>query len=235
MTAPLCADELFRLIAAQEDVPLFSYLGSIEAPEEELNSIVPRYAMTAFQYAIMNRYSRNQLQSLIRFGADVNAVDNEGNSGLHYAVMAFRPDLIPMLSSMTRNVNAANVQGETALHVAIRLGRSEFIEPLLALGVNPYVPDNRGHVPALRLSRLAPNVSAEVMPSVLVILIVNTIFQAGLGARVVNEVLRTANAYNAVYQLAVMCSDFLQRFAPRQRYHKGYMDSCSYAARFWWW
>ncbi|XP_072378782.1 E3 ubiquitin-protein ligase MIB2 isoform X1 [Diabrotica undecimpunctata] len=83
---------------------------------------------------------------LLKHGASVNVVDNEGDSCLHYAAFGNQPEILEMLvkSGMDVNVNAVNRSGCTALHIAAHKQSPKCIQILLAAGADPNCPDLYG-------------------------------------------------------------------------------------------
>ncbi|MDX1916400.1 MAG: ankyrin repeat domain-containing protein [Rickettsiaceae bacterium] len=77
--------------------------------------------------------------TLIKWGADVNAADNKGNTPLHFAVRHVNPILFKALIEEARaDVNAINRHGLTAISIALE----QSPEPLLDSIINGYVPES---------------------------------------------------------------------------------------------
>lgn len=78
--------------------------------------------------------------------SDFSAVDLCGNTALHAAVAATRPEAIAMLASQC-DPNRANGLGESALHLACKLGFVQAIELLAPLAESAAGVDNSGFGP----------------------------------------------------------------------------------------
>jgi ankyrin repeat protein len=80
-------------------------------------------------------------QEIIRFlldkGADVNLIDNDGNSGLHRISMRNScADLIPILKSRGANIDFRDGQGASAYHIAVIHNASSCASALKRCGAN---------------------------------------------------------------------------------------------------
>ena len=95
------------------------------------------------------------LDVLLSAGANVNAVDDYGNTALKHAVMGRKPEAIRALVAKGANVNQAPTKtnpGETALHIAIDRGFPDIVKLLLELKANPNAKSKFGGTP-LQLAR----------------------------------------------------------------------------------
>lgn len=72
----------------------------------------------------------------IEKGANVNAVNNNGETPLHKAIFnnSVRILMVNLLIKAKADVNKVNSQGETALHYAVRLGREDLVSILVKAG-----------------------------------------------------------------------------------------------------
>jgi len=96
------------------------------------------------------------IRTLIDAGADIHAIDKEGNTPLHsnFSVKTFRPmGNEKILLNEGANVNAKNSDGDTPLHLAIKMKRnkrnkqSEVIKLLLDAGANINLINKNGESP----------------------------------------------------------------------------------------
>lgn len=76
-------------------------------------------------------------QALIAGGADVNALDKERSTPLHYAAMSPRADLATALVTAGAKVNAQSAAGLTPLHNAALFASPETVQYLLEHGAEP--------------------------------------------------------------------------------------------------
>lgn len=94
--------------------------------------------------AITDINERNLISSIARaggldlinkmkeWGFDVNMVDNNGNTGLHAAVMHDESTVVRMLVAGGASVSATNHEGCTPIHIAARFGYAECLKHLVS-------------------------------------------------------------------------------------------------------
>jgi len=80
-------------------------------------------------YAICQKNS-NVFTDLLKHGADVNAVDEQGNTPLIHAAIKGEKGMIEKLLEKGANANARANDGFTPLRHAIRSGKGECVELL---------------------------------------------------------------------------------------------------------
>ena len=74
------------------------------------------------------------VEALLQLGTDVNAVDQDKWTALHFAARFNHGPIVETLVSHGANVNAQDVDGWTALHNCSRNGRVKCVEQLLGAG-----------------------------------------------------------------------------------------------------
>lgn len=87
---------------------------------------------------------------LLEHGANVNDVDSEGESALHFAIEAegaLTESMINLLIEHGANVNLADNFGNTPLHSAVYLGNAEAIKVLLVHGADASIKNSNGQDP----------------------------------------------------------------------------------------
>jgi ankyrin repeat protein len=89
---------------------------------------------------------------LIKNGADVNAVDKEGETPLKHAAWTKNTDIIDLLVQHGADINAKNNIGTTPLWSAVISGRAQMVKRLLELGADPNTPNQHG-MSAVRFAR----------------------------------------------------------------------------------
>src|SRR5438552_797477 len=88
--------------------------------------------------AAMNR-NKDAVRSLLQKKADVNAVQVDGTTALHWAVRADDLETADLLIRAGANVSATNREGITPMQLAAMNGNAAMIEKLIKAGVNPNV------------------------------------------------------------------------------------------------
>ena len=99
-----------------------------------------RPALSAFVW----RENKEQVEKILARGADVNAVDNDGDAALHGAAQSGDVEIIRMLLDKGANPNAQNKQGGTPLMWAAVYGHTDAARVLLNRGADPSLKDNDG-------------------------------------------------------------------------------------------
>ncbi|KAK9506492.1 hypothetical protein O3M35_008424 [Rhynocoris fuscipes] len=126
------AKNLFQLIL-KEDNPSFTKFNDIlkNLSHEKLIHFRNIFNKTPIHMAIENK-KFDYLEPLVLAGIDVNALDVDGNSSLHLAILHdAQPKIISFLLEKGANTNLFNTDGETPIHLACRLGRKLQLEYLL--------------------------------------------------------------------------------------------------------
>lgn len=82
-------------------------------------------------------------------GADINSVNEAGETALMYAVFLGYTDFVKFILSKNADVNAIGRNGYTAVNWAIITNNKELLELLLENGANPNVKDIYGFTPLM--------------------------------------------------------------------------------------
>ncbi len=86
-----------------------------------------------------------QVRSLLRQGADVNAAQSDGMSALHWASVKDVPEMIGVLAYAGANLEATTrLGGYTALHLAAREGNTDALAALVEAGADPHAVTTTG-------------------------------------------------------------------------------------------
>ena len=83
------------------------------------------------------------MQTLLEYGADVNAYDFIGFTALMYASVKGHIEIVRMLLQYTVDVDALNNYNGTALMLASINGHIEIIQLLIQHGANPNINNNK--------------------------------------------------------------------------------------------
>jgi ankyrin repeat protein len=89
----------------------------------------------------------NQVQALIKSGANLDSRDRHGNTLLHTAAWYGSSDVAIFLINKGVALEARNNYGHTPLHAAVQNGHFEIVEQLVNKGVDVDARDNRGNTP----------------------------------------------------------------------------------------
>jgi ankyrin repeat protein len=102
--------------------------------------------------AMKNR-DKASVRSLLTQRVDVNAIDVEGMTALHWAAHWDDLDTAKLLIRAGANARAANRYGVTPLHEASTLGSAAMIETLLKAGADPNAAFGEGETPLMTAAR----------------------------------------------------------------------------------
>lgn len=84
---------------------------------------------------------------LIRAGADVNSINQDGRTALHLACRGGNVDIVRALIAAGTNTNKRTVDGKTCLQVAVWRGHEEIVVLLVEAGADVNIPDSDGCSP----------------------------------------------------------------------------------------
>ena len=95
---------------------------------------------------------RAMVLRLIQLGADVQAVDNFGQTPLHNLVTVMSDgaeiDTLKVLMARSVRIDAQDIDGKTALHIAAENGYTRMVSALLYFKADPTIKDARGFTAA---------------------------------------------------------------------------------------
>ncbi|MBX9831026.1 ankyrin repeat domain-containing protein [Candidatus Babeliales bacterium] len=107
------------------------------------NNTAPAAALSQAEEMFLEYASNANPEYMIKFiaaGINVNVVDKNGNTAMHYAAIWFDDlEIMEKLITAKANVNATDTLNETPLHLAARKGYTEKVELLLKHGANPTI------------------------------------------------------------------------------------------------
>lgn len=101
---------------------------------------------TALQAACQNGHL-DVLRLLVRYGADVEIEDKDGDRAIHHAAFGDEPEAIRLLAQAGADLNARNARRQTPLHIAVYKGHVNSVQRLLQLGCHPSLQDCEGDTP----------------------------------------------------------------------------------------
>lgn len=100
-------------------------------------------------HIVAKREDLTWLALLLRYGADANVEDKDGNTPLIFCAISDFTDGVRVLMASGAKIDAQNRAGETALIKAVRARNATMVRLLLSLGADPKLQDNAGGYSAL--------------------------------------------------------------------------------------
>lgn len=99
------------------------------------------------------KQDKTAVRALLQAGGNVNALQPDGATALHWAVHWDDAETTDLLLRAGANVNARNEYGATPLSLACTNGNAGMVEKLLAAGANPNTSAPSGETPLMRCAR----------------------------------------------------------------------------------
>ncbi|XP_008212555.1 E3 ubiquitin-protein ligase MIB1 isoform X1 [Nasonia vitripennis] len=116
----------------------------LKRPEADVNGIFAGH--TALQAASQNGHL-DVIKILLRYKADVEIEDKDGDRAVHHAAFGDEPAVMALLAGAGADLNARNKRRQTALHIAVNKGHAGVVRTLLELGCHPSLQDSEGDTP----------------------------------------------------------------------------------------
>ncbi|XP_076652455.1 E3 ubiquitin-protein ligase mind bomb 1 isoform X5 [Halictus rubicundus] len=116
----------------------------LKRPEADVNGVFAGH--TALQAASQNGHSE-VIKILLRYKADVEIEDKDGDRAVHYAAFGDESGVMALLAGAGADLNARNKRRQTALHMAVNKGHAGAVRTLLELGCHPSLQDSEGDTP----------------------------------------------------------------------------------------
>ncbi|KAK0093716.1 hypothetical protein PV326_012837 [Microctonus aethiopoides] len=101
---------------------------------------------TALQAASHNGHL-DVIKILLRYKADVEIEDKDGDRAVHHAAFGDEPGVMSLVAGAGADLNARNKRRQTALHIAVNKGHAGVVRTLLELGCHPSLQDAEGDTP----------------------------------------------------------------------------------------
>ncbi|XP_053689884.1 E3 ubiquitin-protein ligase mind-bomb isoform X2 [Sabethes cyaneus] len=101
---------------------------------------------TALQAASQNGHLE-VIQVLLRYKADVEIEDKDGDRAVHHAAFGDEPGVMGLLAKAGADLNARNKRRQTALHIAVNKGHFNVVKTLLELKCHTSLQDSEGDTP----------------------------------------------------------------------------------------
>jgi E3 ubiquitin-protein ligase mind-bomb len=98
---------------------------------------------TSLQAASQNGHL-DVIKVLLKFNADVEIEDKDGDRAVHHAAFGDEPTVIKLLAQAGADLNARNKRRQTALHIAVNKGHNNVVKTLLELRCHPSLQDSEG-------------------------------------------------------------------------------------------
>ena len=104
-----------------------------------------------------------QINLLLKYDADCNALDVRGHSPLYYASMYGQCEVLEILLNAGAGPNMADSHGRTPLHYASMYGQCEVLEILLNAGADPNMADSHERTPLYYAWKTDADVFARII------------------------------------------------------------------------
>lgn len=101
---------------------------------------------TSLQAASQNGHL-DVIKVLLKYSADVEIEDKDGDRAVHHAAFGDEPTVIKLLAQAGADLNARNKRRQTALHIAVNKGHNNVVKTLLELRCHPSLQDSEGDTP----------------------------------------------------------------------------------------
>lgn len=88
------------------------------------------------------------IRTLLKSGANVNAIDSDGDTVLMYAAAEELPNVVTLLLAARPDKNVQNSAGFTAAHYAVQYNRAKTLSLLMAAGADMGIRNKQGLTPA---------------------------------------------------------------------------------------
>ncbi len=119
--------------------------GPIDTPEKVLNAIKQLVRLRRVNKQLNLLLTSYYIAMVLRTaGANVNMVDECGNTALHKAAFNGYADCVKILLATGANINAVNRDGRTAVQKAAKNGHADCVRMLLAVGADVDAVDRDG-------------------------------------------------------------------------------------------
>lgn len=113
---------------------------------------------TALHYGIKIK-NLNAVSTLLKYGSDVNKINNDGSNALHTAVQFRVINIAKRILEEQININARTYTGETALHIACNFELKEIVDMLIDKKINVNIKDYDYEYTALNYAIKLSNLS----------------------------------------------------------------------------
>ncbi|GEM_PF-3019713 len=111
-------------------------------PPEEINSDAEAID---YMHKLILKSDYKTLKDYLGEGANVNAVDDLGNSALHYAAKIGDRKTIDLLVEHGAIINQSNITGTTPLMMAAKYGNKYTVKKLIEHGADKSIENNSGY------------------------------------------------------------------------------------------
>ncbi|RWS13087.1 E3 ubiquitin-protein ligase mind-bomb-like protein [Dinothrombium tinctorium] len=113
----------------------------LQRPDADVNGVFASH--TALQAASQNGHLE-VIKILLKYNADVEIEDKDGDRAVHHAAFGDEPGVIEALARAGADLNARNKRRQTPMHIAVNKGHVGVVKSLLELGCHPSLQDSEG-------------------------------------------------------------------------------------------
>lgn len=128
----------------ESSIPSTSAAGTPSIDQANVNGVFAGH--TSLQAASQNGHL-DVIKVLLKYNADVEIEDKDGDRAVHHAAFGDEPAVIKLLAQAGADLNARNKRRQTALHIAVNKGHNNVVKTLLELRCHPSLQDSEGDTP----------------------------------------------------------------------------------------
>lgn len=132
----------------------------LKRSDSDVNGVFASH--TALQAASQNGHLE-VIRCLLKYNADVEVEDKDGDRAVHHAAFGDEPAVIEVLTAASADLNARNKRRQTPLHISVNKGHVGVVKALLELACHPSLQVMSSR--SLKMFVSSPCVSSSLLSS----------------------------------------------------------------------